>query len=143
MWKTVCSEATVKEYPKDRLKLEIAEQKKPYEQKATEAEYTDVYEYVYANYQMTKSAFDEEMEITAMAVMKNDMVIDAICEREKITVTDEIYNKWVDYYVEYYEGEYTKETIVQKFDNSDEELREQILWELVMEKIMETATWQK
>lgn len=92
VWQTVMDNTTVENYPEDEVKDLCDSAIEQYESYAEANDMT--YEDLIQNYQNTTvEEFESQLEESAKTVVKQQMVVDAIAEKEKIEPTKKEYKK--------------------------------------------------
>lgn len=88
-WEVVLENTEVTEYPEEQLQAEIQELYDYYQKGA------DIYEMEFAEFLeaqgVTEEEFEEQATTAAQTNVKQDLVVELICEKEKITISDEDY----------------------------------------------------
>lgn len=95
LYSKLVSETTVIQYPEKEVKAQVKELNKTYEQMAESsgAEWED---YLSDSLGVTQDEYDEQIELYAQELVKQEMIIYAISEKEGITVTDEEYDEYLN-----------------------------------------------
>ena len=142
LWREVVDQTTVRTYPQkplQELKEELDAQIK-----AGAADYeTDVKTYLSMVYNINDDeAYEAYREKYAQQVLKQQMVLKAICKRENLTLTDEEYAQYVQQYLEAYNDETMTEQKLAEAYGGEEALREQFLLEKATDLIEQTAEWE-
>lgn len=140
LWQTVVDDTVVDSYPQKELNQLVEEFIADVQAGADEYE-MELLDYASFMYGTTDEESFQEYALTrSETILKHQMVLKAIAGRERIKVTDEIYNQRLAEYLALYQEEgYTEETLWEIFGGK-EGLEEQFLMEEVTDVIQEYAT---
>lgn len=95
LYSQIVSETEVTDYPEKELKKQIEELDESYKQMAENsgAEWED---YLSSNLGVDQEEYDEQIELYAKELVKQEMIIYAIAEKEDLKVTDEEYDEYLN-----------------------------------------------
>ena len=88
VWEAVLTNSEIKEYPADRLEAEIDELY-AYYQKGAEVYEMEFDVFLDEVMGLTEEQFVANLQIAAETNLKNDLIVELICEKEKISLTEE------------------------------------------------------
>ena len=88
VWEAVLTNSEIKEYPEEMLEAEIDELY-AYYQKGAEIYEMEFDVFLDEVMGLTEEAFVANLQIAAETNVKNDLIVDLICEKEKISLTEE------------------------------------------------------
>lgn len=95
LYSQIVSETEVAKYPDKEVKKQIKELNKSYEQLA-ENSGQEWEEYRDGTLGVDEEEYDEQIELYAKELVKQEMIIYAIAEKEGLTVTDEEYDQYLE-----------------------------------------------
>ena len=97
---------TVKDYPEAQLVKYESDMVYSYTADAIAAGYDDVETYLADVYGMTMDDFSEYVDEYCKGALKEEMIYTLIAEKEGITLTDEEYDSYVEYFADAYTDTY-------------------------------------
>lgn len=129
VWDKVLENTEVKKYPEDEVEEMLDSLKEQYES-AAEYYNTDFETFLSEQMGMTEEQFDEEARSAVEASVKENMVTEAIADKEKIEVSDDIYEAELKELAEMYDYE---DVDALKESAEEEDLKNIVLSNLVKE----------
>lgn len=95
VWNQILQGAEVKKYPKKHVKAYYEKNLDHYEKLAADYGYEKFEDYVKNEFGVEMEAFQQQLTAYAESAVKNDMIVYAIAEKEKITITEEEYEAFL------------------------------------------------
>lgn len=135
IWQEVLDNTEVKKYPDGEKEKTQENLKKRYE-KLAETYGMELKDFVENQFGMSEEDFDKQAAEVAEQNVKSKMVTQAIAEKEKITLSDEAYEKELKRIVEQY-GYESVDALKEQVD--EEELKATALNNLVLDKLSENC----
>lgn len=135
-WNKVMEASEISEYPEDMVQEYIDAQRSQYETYATYYGYEDLESYVEAN-GSTMEEFESTMQEYCKSLVKSELVFRAIAEKEGFEVTADSYSEAAESYAGQY-GYEDAASFIEAVGKTD--LIKQIIWEQVIDLVMENAT---
>lgn len=123
IWMQIVDNSEIINYPEDVLQKRVEQSLKYYEDLATSNEMS-LEEYL-SGYYDSVDAFKQMLTTNIQQMLQQELLVNAIAEAEKITISDEEYQKGLEGYAAQYgfndtvafENQYNKEEIVQSLTN--------------------------
>ena len=95
LYSQIVSETEVAKYPEKEVKEQVKELNKSYEQLAENS--GKEWEEIYGGYsRVDQEEYDEQIDLYAKELVKQEMIIYAIAEKEDLSVTDEEYDQYLE-----------------------------------------------
>lgn len=140
LWSAVVDTVTVRAYPQKELKALLDEFNATVQAGADEYEMS-FYDYAsFAYGTEDKETFETYATEYCQNLLKQKMVLKALCKHEKISLSEDEYQAYIDQYLALYKDQnYTMEDLLNIF-GGEEGLREQFLMEKATDVIQSTAT---
>ena len=101
VWQTVMDNTEVKNYPEDEV-TEMSDSLKSQIESAAEYYGTPVEDFIETQMGMTMDEFEEQVDTAVRSSIKETMITDAIAKEEKISPSDDEYNKQFEEMAESY-----------------------------------------
>lgn len=101
VWQTVLDNTEVKNYPEDEV-TEMSDSLKSQYESAAEYYGTPVEDFIETQMGMTMDEFEEQVDTAVRSSIKETMITDAIAKEEKISPSDDEYNKQFEEMAESY-----------------------------------------
>ena len=95
LYSQIVSETEVAKYPEKEVKEQVKELNKSYEQLA-ENSGKEWEEYMEDTLGVDQEEYDEQIDLYAKELVKQEMIIYAIAEKEDLSVTDEEYDQYLE-----------------------------------------------
>lgn len=133
-WNEVIANTEVKKYPEDQVSEKTETLISQY-QSVAESSGVEYEEYIEQQTGMSTDEFKTQLEEVIKENLKQTMVSEAIAEKEKISLTDEEYEKKLEELVERYGFEDVDE--IKALVPDEDDLKEMIINEMVMEWVGE------
>ena len=95
LYSQIVSETEVAKYPEKEVKEQVKELNKSYEQLA-ENSGKEWEEYMKDTLGVDQEEYDEQIDLYAKELVKQEMIIYAIAEKEDLSVTDEEYDQYLE-----------------------------------------------
>ena len=96
LYTKIIEETEVLQYPEDRVTEQAENLKTQYQSMATNYGYEDWAEFLDSYFGMDEAEFDEQANLVAQSIVKQEMAIFAIAEKEGITLTEDEFNDYMD-----------------------------------------------
>lgn len=96
IYKKIVEETEVLQYPEDKVDEQVQSLNDQYKQMATNYGYEDWDKFLKEYFQLEQAEFDEQLKLYAQAIVKQEMVIYAIAEKEDMKVTDKEYEEYLN-----------------------------------------------
>ena len=140
LWNMVVEDSQIKSYPAKRLSRMQKEYKADLQEGADKYE-MEFIDYVSLSFGVATMEEFEEYSLTYnQEILKQELVIEALCKKEKITLSDQEYEQYVSDYTALFAVEgFTQEDMIDHYGGEDT-LRLQFLMEKCTDRIEETAT---
>lgn len=91
----ITEDTEVLQYPEQEVEEQVAALTEQYESAATNYGYDDFETFLSEYYGMTKDEFDEEIKLYAQSIVKQEMILYAMAEKEGSAVTDDEYEEYL------------------------------------------------
>lgn len=135
VWQIVTTNCIVNSYPEDQIQKYITDMKKYYTEYASKTN-MELSEFLKSYYNMTEDDFEEQATSTAQQSVGQELIAQAIADKENITLSEEEYNAGIANYIA--DGSYSSAEEFEEYYGKDS-IQRRILMEKVKKYVVDAA----